>query len=426
MNAVKLLLLVLLAILAQRFVDWPFLLPLTFALIGLLIASFVWSRLSLRGIRLERSLELDRLQVGQTVRDRLTVSNTRRFAALWLEVLDYSSLPGHAASRVIHVRGRGSSDWLQETVCTRRGLYRTGPVMLHSGDPFGLFPVSARVPVTRDLLIYPATFDVSGYVLPGGQLIGQGRQSRRNPFVNPSVAGVREYIQGDALNRISWTSSARLGRLMVKEFDLDPTSDVWIVVDLERLHHRRAAADHPGHSSRRTPVWLDSTEEYAVAIAASLAKMALDDGRAVGMVISSGRSTVINPDRTERQLRRILEQLALEHADGVRSVQEVLLSESHRFRHQSALIVVSPSPEEGWTASLASIAGRRVPVGAIVLDAATFGSSHQSMKEVVGRLVANLIPVQRISFGDDISIAMSTQRTMGPAGGHAVAHVMAG
>ena len=192
----------------------------------------------------------------------------------------------------------------------------------------------------------------------------------------PASAGVREYVQGDALNRISWTTSARLGRLMVKEFDLDPTSDVWIVVDLERLHHRRASADHPGHAGRRTPDWLDSTEEYVVSIAASLAKMALDDGRAVGMVVSSGRTTVINPDRTERQLRRVLEQLALEHADGVRPLQEVLLSESYRFRRQSALIVVSPSPDEGWTTSLAAIAGRRVPVSAVILDATTFGTSQ--------------------------------------------------
>ena len=253
MNAIKLLLLILGGILAQRFVDWPFLQPLTYALIGLLVVSFVWSRLSLRGIGMVRSLETDRIQVGQSVRDRFSVSNSRRFAALWLEVLDYSSLPGHAASRVVHVRGRSSTTWTQATVCSRRGLYRTGPVMLHSGDPFGLFPVSRRIPVTQELLVYPATFDVSGYVLPGGQLIGQGRQSQRNPFVNPSVAGVREYVQGDALNRISWTTSARLGRLMVKEFDLDPTSDVWIFVDLERLNHRRAGPGHPGHAGRRTP-----------------------------------------------------------------------------------------------------------------------------------------------------------------------------
>lgn len=415
MNAIKLLLLILSAILAQRFVDWPFLPPLIFALTGLLVVGFIWSRLSLRGIGLTRSLDSDRLQVGQTLRDRLCVSNAKRFAALWLEVLDYSSLPGHAASRVVHVRGRGRTEWIQETVCARRGLYRTGPIMLHSGDPFGLFPVRGRLPVTQEVLVFPATFDLSGYVLPGGQLIGQGRQSRRNPFVTPSVTGVREYVQGDALNRISWTTSARLGRLMVKEFDLDPTSDIWIVVDLERLHHRRAPEDHPGNAGRRTPGWLDSTEEYAVSVAASLAKMALDDGRAVGMVISSRKTTVLNPDRTERQLRRVLEYLALEHADGVRPLQEVLLSESYRFRRQSALVVVSPSSDPGWTSSLGEIAGRRVPVGAVVIDATTFASAR-SPQEAIGRLVANGIPLQRISFGDDISVAMSAQDVVAVSG----------
>ena len=49
MNAIKLLLLILAAMLAQRFVDWPFLQPVTFALIGLLIVSFVWSRLACAG-----------------------------------------------------------------------------------------------------------------------------------------------------------------------------------------------------------------------------------------------------------------------------------------------------------------------------------------------------------------------------------------
>jgi uncharacterized protein (DUF58 family) len=310
-------------------------------------------------------------------------------------------------------------------VCTRRGLYRTGPVMLHSGDPFGLFPVSKRMPLTQELVIYPATFDLAGYVLPGGQLIGQGGQSRRNPFVTPSVTGVRDYVQGDAFNRISWSTSARLGRLMVKEFDLDPTSDVWIVVDLERLHHRRVAPDHPAIATRRTPSWLDSTEEYVISIAASLAKMALDDSRAVGVIASSSRTTVINPDRTERQLRRILEQLALEHADGGRPLQEVLLSESYRFRRQCALVVVSSSADVRWTSSLADIAGRRVPVGAVVLDATTFGSAP-SPQEAIGRLVANAIPVQRVSFGEDISLAMSTQRISAWPGVRPIERVSAG
>ena len=46
--------------------------------------------------------------------------------------------------------------------------------------------------------------------------------------------GVREYVDGDPLNRIHWMSTARRDRLMVKEFELDPQSDVWIFLDAER------------------------------------------------------------------------------------------------------------------------------------------------------------------------------------------------
>ena len=106
-------------------------------------------------------------------------------------------------------------------------------------------------------------------------------------------------------------------------------------------------------------------------------------------------------------------------------MQEVLLSESYRFRRQSALVVVSPSPEEGWTTSLAEIAGRRVPVGAVILDATTFGSS-KSPQKAIGRLVANAISVQRVSFGDDVAIAMSTHASAALPGGRPAERVLAG
>ncbi len=408
-QAAKILTLILAAILAQRFLDWTFLAPLTLALIGFLAISYLWSKLSLRSVGLTRLLESDRLQVGQTVRDRIRVANTSRIATLWLEVLDYSTLPGHTASRVIHVAGRGVSEWSQETVCTRRGQFRTGPAMLHSGDPFGIFPTTRRMAMTHEVLVYPATFDVSGFILPAGQLIGSSSVSRRNPFVTPSVTGVREYVQGDALNRISWTTSARLGRLMVKEFDLDPTADLWIVLDMERLHHRVATVtEGPERVARAAVPWLDSTEEYAVAIAASLARRALDDGRSVGLVASANRTTVINPDRSERQVRRVLEHLATVHADGVRPLHEVLTGESFRFRRQSALVVVTPSPNEGWTHVLAGISSRRVPCGAIAVEGSTFGAAESSLL-AVGGLLAHGIQTHIIKYGDDISVVLRSQ-----------------
>jgi len=280
--------------------------------------------------------------------------------------------------------------------------------MLHSGDPFGIFPISYRIPATEQVLVYPATVDVAGYALPAGQLIGSNSLSRQNPFVTPSVAGVREYVQGDALNRISWSTSARLGRLMVKEFELDPTADVWIVLDMERVHHRTAiGGDLTPREMRPSAPWLDSTEEYAVTISASLARMALDDGRSVGMIASASHMIVLTPDRSERQLRRVLEHLAAVRADGHRPLHEVLSAESFRFRRQSAVLVVTPSSSEGWTHALAAITSRRVPCAAIVVEASTFDSAATALP-VVGGLLAHGIQTHLVKFGDDITTVLAT------------------
>lgn len=408
MHAAKIIVLILGAIVARRFVDWAFLDPLAISLIGLLIAAFVWSRLSLREVRISREIATDRLQVGETLRDRIRIQNDGRLAKLWLEMLDYSTLPGHSASRVVHVRGRREADWTAETVCARRGRYRTGPTVLHSGDPFGFFPVTLRVPISHELIVYPAVVNLASYQLPAGNLIGGGIAARRNPFVSPSVIGIREYVQGDALNRISWTASARLGRLVVKEFDLDPSSDVWIVLDLERRHHRSAKQVEAG----RVPglplaaPWMDSTEEYGVAIAASLTKRCLDDGRAVGLIASSAQLQLFPPDRTDRQLRKVLESLAVIQSDGQQPLQELLLAESHRFRKQSAVIVISPSPDEAWAAALSGIASRRIPSAAILVEASTFGSAPSPLIAMSG-LVAAGVQTHLVKLGDDISIALS-------------------
>ena len=411
MAALKLLLLIAAAVGLAQFVRWPYLDQIAIALIGLLVAGYLWSRLSLHGLAVHRGTATDRIQVGQTMRERLELRNRALFAKLWLEVRDYSSLPGHTASRVVHVRGRDAAAWMAETVCTQRGRFRIGPLVIHSGDPFGLFPTSLRVPGSYDLVVYPATVDLSAYPMPTGQLTAGAAMTRRTPYVTPSVSGIREYDPGDAFSRISWTTSARFGRLMVKEFDLDPTADVWIVLDLDMGYHRAVA----GEPSRRPAApWLTSTEEYGVSIAASFARRGRAEGRNVGLIASSGRQQVVVPDRSERQEFRVLETLAIVQADGARPLAETLLTEARRFRDRNTVIVVTPATDDAWVAALAQAVGRRARAAAIVLEAATFGEADSPLL-VVGALAATGIPAHLVKFGDDISAALAAPRGMIPS-----------
>ena len=127
-------------------------------------------------------------------------------------------------------------------VCVRRGRFHLGPIELRSGDPLGIFTSRLEFGETPEVIVYPAVVELREAGIPEGALSGGSALERRTPHVTPNVAGVRDYTPSDGFNRISWSATARLGRLMVKEFDQDPTADVWIVLD---LHDEPAPPRHP-------------------------------------------------------------------------------------------------------------------------------------------------------------------------------------
>lgn len=415
MNGVKLLVLVLVVLLLAQLNQWDVLEKIFFVLSALLVGTFAWSRLSLRGLVVTRETRADRAQVGQTLSERMRVENHSRIAKLWLEVADHSDLPGHHLSRVVHLGPNGANRWRVETWCSRRGRFHIGPLSLRSGDPFDLFPAQRLVPHVQELLVYPATVNLSGFRLPVGDLPGGNSLQRRTPFVTPNAAGVRQYTPGDSYNRIAWRATARTGQLMVKEFELDPTADVWIVVDLEARHHVRARSMSPDigdhyTSMRDIPLsfWLDSTEEYAVTISASLAHHFLDQNRTVGVVVNNSQPTVIPTDRGARQMVKILELLTVVHADGSQPIEETLMAEGSLFSRNSTVVIVTPSTDERWPTAVMELVSRHARVVCIVVEPSTFGGRDSSLM-VISDLAAIGIPSYLVKYGDDISRALTTQ-----------------
>ncbi len=399
------------ALVAGEVTGWPVVDRLALGLLGLLVSAWLWSRITLRGVGITRAVPSDRAQVGQVFSERVEVHNHGRLAKLWIEVIDYSTLPDHAVSRVVHLRGRRTVSWQVDTLCTRRGQFRLGPAVARSGDPLGLFTERRTIPETRELVVYPAEVPLTGFVPPAGLLSGGQAIDRRNPFVTPSVSGIRDYIPGDPFGRISWAATARLGRMMVKEFDLDPTADVWLLLDL----HREVQA-HAARPSRVTadaegvwPIeaWLHATDDYAVTVVASLARWFIDRGRNVGLISSGAHYQITTPERSARQRLRLIETLAVVRADGDRPLAEVLLSESRRFSRQTSVVVVTPSTDETWVSALAEIAGRHVHSAAVVVEPDTFSDAPSSLMVVTG-LLASGIPTYLVKRDSDISASLAT------------------
>ncbi|HRO23518.1 MAG TPA: DUF58 domain-containing protein, partial [Promineifilum sp.] len=278
----------------------------------LLILSFVWAWVNLNGVHLSRVTRARRTQVGKPLEERFTVRNTTVVPKLWLEVRDFSTLPYHYSSHVVNNLGaRQSYSWRVTTICQQRGRYQLGPIRLRTSDPFGLFPMERDLTPTSNVVVFPMTFDIHQLALPVGILPGGDALRRRTHYITTNASSVRDYEPGDSFNRIHWRSTARRDRLVVKEFELDPLADIWVVPDMSVFGHvaprGKNAAPTPPPSD--VPSWLkmkefqlpESTEEYTVTIAASVAQFFLRRDRAVGMLAYGQSNEILRPDRGERQ-----------------------------------------------------------------------------------------------------------------------------
>jgi uncharacterized protein (DUF58 family) len=266
---------------------------------------------------------------------------------------------------------------------------------------------------TSNVVIYPITYEIRQFALPLGILPGGDALRRRTHYVTTNASGVRDYAPGDSFSRIHWRSTARRDRLIVKEFELDPLADIWIVPDMSLYGHVVSEPTRRDDDSS-IPNWLkveefklpESTEEYTVTVAASLAQYFLRRDRSVGLLGYGQSNEIVQPDRGERQLNRILETLAVLRAQGEVPIQDVLHAESHVFPRGTTVIVVTATTREVWVTSAQQLVRRGLRVVTVLIDPASFGGTR-SAAPLVNMLQAVGTGAYLVKNGDDIGHALS-------------------
>jgi uncharacterized protein (DUF58 family) len=345
-----------------------------------------------RGLEGEVDRRTQRAQVGQEAQEVIEVRNRTFLPKVWLEIEDPSDLPGHKSKRIVIIPPRRSRNWVVNTPLSRRGLFDWGPLRVTATDPFGLFYRHRYIGGQQQILVYPPVVDLPHFQAPPANLPGEGRFRRRTHYVTPNASGVREYAPGDAFNRIHWKTTARTGELMVKTFELDPASDIWVILDMERRVN--AGRDE------------QSTEEYGVRIAASIARHYIVNNRPVGMITFANDLRVIEPERGQQQLTRILETLATAYAVGDAPLGNILMEEQRRFGRHTTIVVVTSATDDHWLTAIQSLTQRGVRAAVVLLDPSTFGDDRSPLL-LYGQLTASDILTYVVRRNDDLSLALS-------------------
>ena len=149
---------------------------------------------------------------------------------------------------------------------TRRGIHRVGPVTHLHSDVLGLVRRRQEWAAAADLYVRPRIMGLES--LRGGIVHDlEGVVSDRLSASDLAFHALREYVPGDDLRHVHWTSSARASGLLVRQYEETHRAHVTIVVDERRASYR-----------------VRSEHELAISVAASVALQATRDDFEVFLV----------------------------------------------------------------------------------------------------------------------------------------------
>jgi uncharacterized protein (DUF58 family) len=225
-------------------------------------------------------------EIGESAVVKVEIENRGRMTVPWLLVED--SIPLKALRNGqpgIQVDG----GWLglirlapaeTETVLEyevkflRRGYYQFGPLLVETGDVFGLHRRFRLLTEPQFVLVLPKVLPLLGYNLASRRPIGEIRVAHRL-FEDPTrMVGVRLYQAGDPLNRIHWRATARTGELHSRIYESSRVAGATLLLDF----HENSYAGAGGFASA----------ELAIMAVAALANAVFLLGQQIGLV-TNGR-----------------------------------------------------------------------------------------------------------------------------------------
>ncbi len=256
-----------------------------YVLLALLIVSRFLANTWIQNLSASRRCDRDTAEIGDSLSVHILVRNESALPVTWVLLEDVLPAKALVESRsrlrvkkkrfkIAHLRPHGELELNYEIEFKMRGYYQVGPLVLETGDLFGLHRRYRVGSEPHFVTVYPRVVPLQGYDLASRRPIGDVLLTHRL-FEDPTrIAGVRAYEAGDPMNRVHWRATARTGTLHSKIYEPSTIAGATLVLDFHQA----------GFDSSREP----HRSELAVTMTVSLAHALYQMGQQVGLV-TNGR-----------------------------------------------------------------------------------------------------------------------------------------
>lgn len=232
------------------------------------------------------SLDKPHVVVGQSAGGLVEVVNESSRRSLPSRI----DVPVDAATAVFSIPWLGSHKAFNaefDIPTDRRSVIAVGPAQSIQGDPFGLAGRSAVWTEALELYVHPKTVS-----LPGRQAGFihdlEGHASSKLTNSDMSFHALREYVPGDDRRHVHWKSSARVGNLMVRQFEETRQSRVCVAIDVAEASY--ATQDE---------------FELAISVGASVVLQSFREGNPLALVTTAELIPALSAMRTLDEMCRI-------------------------------------------------------------------------------------------------------------------------
>ncbi|MEO7448808.1 MAG: DUF58 domain-containing protein [Humibacillus sp.] len=229
-------------------------------------------------VRILAEVDPRRVVVGEPATGRIVVTNEARTPMLPILV----ELPvGLSAARFVlpPLTPGTSHEELFVVPTSRRGVIQVGPATTVQGDPLGLMRRTLTWTERTELFVHPRTVALES--LGAGLLRDlEGSTTEDVSMSDLAFHALREYQPGDDRRYIHWRSSAKAGRLLVRQFLDTRRSHVTIIVDPDPEQYRsghgktgqtdRAPGEQRDVLSANAPTAIQADVETAISVGSSI------------------------------------------------------------------------------------------------------------------------------------------------------------
>jgi uncharacterized protein (DUF58 family) len=181
---------------------------------------------------------------------------------------------------------------------TARGSYDFGGVAGRIRSRLGLVWRQVRWPLETVVRVYPNIEEARKNELYAhrNREIAVGLRRMRYKGQGREFESLREFVTGDEIHHISWMATARRGKMMTREYRVERSQNIVVMLDTGRLMTARI-----GELSKL---------DHAINAALSIAYVAIAGGDNVGLMTFGRRvQTYLPPSRSRDQMSAILESL---------------------------------------------------------------------------------------------------------------------